>query len=247
MRNFQCLSVLLRLVLVSAIGLILSSQPAAAQPGPPIIRSIVPENGAAGFGQLITIQGSDVFVLGSTTVTFTPKGGAPSSCVFVFPSPSNSNEFYVRLGVFSAEVPPPPGCTIPSEIEPGKYKVTVTTSTGVSNKFGFQVNEKPGTPIPRKLIGFVAGLPTITSAKVGSQIGIVAYGTEGLVRAVFSQGSNQFLAVSLGAISGPNLGLASKITVPLGLSPGPTLVQVRTRVNGVKSDLSFALKLTIVP
>lgn len=235
MRRFQVLRVLLRLVLVAAVGPILMSQPVAAQPGPPVIRSIVPANAAAGIGQMITIQGSDVFVLGSTTVTFTPKdGGAPFSCAFVFSSPSNSSELYVRLD--------------PSKIAPGKYEVTVTTSVGGSNKLGFQVREKPAAPLPRRLISLAFGQPTITTAKAGTIIGILAYGidTSGAV-AVFSQGSNQFVAGALGGKSGPNLGLASRNIVPLGLSPGPTLVQVRTRVNGVNSDLSFALKLTIVP
>lgn len=245
MRRFQDLPVLLRLVLVAAVGPILMSQPVAAQPGPPIIRSIVPANAAAGSGQMITIQGSDVFVLGSTTVTFTPKdGGAPFSCAFAFSNPSNSSELYVRLKF----APLNPGCTVPSNIAPGNYEVTVTTSVGGSNKFGFQVREKPAAPLPRRLISLASGQPTITTAKVGTTIGILAYGidTSGAV-AVFSQGSNQFVAVALGGKSGPNLGLASRNTVPLGLSPGPTLVQVRARVNGVNSDLSFALKLTIVP
>ncbi len=250
MRRFQGLRVLLRLVLVVAVGPILMSQPVAAQPGQPIIRSIVPDTAAAGLGQMVTIQGSDVFVRGSTTVTFTPRdGGDPSSCVFLFAPPSNTNEIYVRLGFFQEIFPVPPGCDIvPFGLPTGKYSVRVTTSVGTSNELNFQVKEKPASPVPRRLIAFEIGGPTITTAQAGATIGILAYGIDTLrAVAVFSQGSNQFSTRALGGFSGPNLGLASLVTVPLGLSPGPALVQVRTRVNGVRSDLSFALRLTIVP
>lgn len=251
MRRFQGLRVLLRLVLVAAVGPILMSQPVAAQPGPPIIRSIVPDTAAAGLGQMITIQGSDVFVMGSTTVTFTPRdGGDPSSCVFLFAPPSNINEIYVRLGFFVVISPAPPGCDIvPFGLPTGKYGVRVTTSVGTSNELNFQVKEKPAGPVPRRLISpFEFGQPTITTAQAGTTIGILAYGIDtSRAVAVFSQGSNQFFTRALGGTTGPNFGIASLITVPLGLSPGPALVQVRTRVNGVRSEFSFALKLTIVP
>lgn len=224
---------------------VLSPSPVAGQP---IITTIVPDSAAAGFGQLVTIQGFNLLVPGSTTVTLTPQGGGPSiTCAFVFVSPSSANEIYVRFHIAFGF----PGG--PCTVSPGKYEISVTTTAGVSNPVKFQIKGKPATPVPRRLCNFsLPGCPTITSASVGSQIGIPAYGTDTvLATAVFVQGSTEIpVLLNFGADS-PALGEVSVFTVPSGLSPGTALVRLRTAVSTgappIPSDLSHALVLVVTP
>lgn len=225
-----------------ALGLaILGPHPAAAQA--PIIRTIVPGDGAAGLGQLITIQGFNLGPAGAT-VTFTANdGGAPSSCVFIFPFLSTSNELYVRLGVL--DPPAPPGCAVPSTIPIGKYKVTVTTAAGTSNEVGFQVKAKPHAPILLNLVGPLSiGCPDGVN-----QIGVRVYGTDapliaGVISAVFTQGGVEFNVGVSCTFTGAS-GLENRFILPAGLAPGTsTLIQLRSVVNGVASDLSYALRFT---
>src|SRR5262245_52933874 len=80
------------LLLACALGfLLLHTQQAQALDGnAPIIIAITPGNGAAGFGQLVTIQGFNIYNPlnpALTQVTFT-QGGIPANA-FVFSSPSN--------------------------------------------------------------------------------------------------------------------------------------------------------------
>jgi hypothetical protein len=126
---------------------------AGAQSAPPRIADIVPEH-AAGIGQLITVQGFNLSVLGPSMLTLTPVfGGSPTTCVSVLPpAPSSPNELYVRLAVFQS--PNPAGCSksIPSVIGPELYRVTVTTPGGTSNAVLLAVFKPPATPIPRRLL-----------------------------------------------------------------------------------------------
>jgi hypothetical protein len=239
------------LVLGGLVGLTL--EPVAAQPR---IVDIVPKSAAAGLGQLIVIQGFDLFPDDAPVVTLTPtSGGSPTTCAFVFPAASSPNELYVRLGVF--ELPNPPGCSnaIPSWIAPGKYRLTVTTAEGISNAIGFQVKET-AMPIPRQLLACSASgacSPGSTFSP-GSLMGIRAYGTDTSgATAVFIQGTT-VIAVPSGItfIGGGDPepsddGLVNGFEVPTGLSAGRALVRLRTTVTAIgggqpdPSSLSFGL------
>jgi hypothetical protein len=226
------------LLLACALGfLLLSTQQAKALDGnAPIIVAITPGEGAAGFGQLVTIQGFNIYnPLNPTLTQVTFTQGGITANAFVFSSPSNPNEVYVRL---------------PFTLTPGRARVRVTTLDDnlTSNAVRFRVRAKPGTPIPRKIIRLeFPSNPTITSAAPGDQIGIQAYGTDtALVTAIFRQGATELIAPLDFGADGRDIGEVSVFTVP-GLSPGPAIVQIRVTVNGANSDLSFPLLLTITP
>lgn len=246
-----------------ALVLALAAQPVAALGGQPDPSNLVPDTVAAGAGQLLTIQGFDLFVAGSTTVTLTAVGtGATNHCVFVFDAASSATELYVRLGVF--ESPNPAGCSapIPSVVPPGKYKLTVTTPAGTSPPILLKVKSKPGTPVPRRLLECPETAPcTPTSFFLpGARVGILAYGTDTVgAEAVFIQGDRVIPVTSDVALIGGGQpdpgerGVINTFVVPTGLTPGPALLRLRTSLTAIggggpdpsNSPLSFALVLEI--
>lgn len=226
-------------VLVVALLALAAGHPAPAQAlmgDEPAIRSIVPGEGAAGFGQLVTIQGFNLFdpnLPHLTEVTFT--NGATTTKAFVFEAPSTRNEVYVRIPALPADV---------------TYQVRVRTLDDnlVSAPFGFRVKSTPGVPVPRRIVDPGNGFAPITTAKRGQIIGVQAYGTD-TAGATAEFKPIGFAAVSdtaMQTFSSGTIGLVSQFTVPTGLPNGPLLVQLRVRVNGVDSDLSLALRLTII-
>lgn len=245
------------LMIVAVAGLLMVEVPGAkAQTSdPPDPETLVPKTVAAGQGQLLTIQGFNLFVPGLTTVTLWPSGGGPPNhCVVVVGAASSSEELYVRLGVF--ESVPPPGClaTIPSIVPPGKYKLTVTTPRGTSGPLGLYVKETPEAPIPRRLLYCSTSpcAPGFTFSP-GDVMGILAYGTDGVgATAVFIQGTTAMAVPSSGTFlpTSPNEhGVVNAFFVPTGLAPGPALVRLQTTVTAIgggqpdpgESPLSFAL------
>ena len=210
--------------------------PGAATAQAPVVRAFVPDSAAAGAGQMIVIQGSN---LSPATVTFTPKEwGTPCSDFIVS---GTSTEVYVRL----TNALSTPICTV----APGKYRVTVSTPVGASNEAGFVIKEKPAAPKPRSLCALTIPLlacSPLTSAGVGAGIGVLSYGVDvppSTATAVFSQGSTVIEVSPLYTIT--TIGIVHAFVVPSGLVSGTALIQMRTTVAGVSSDNSFALKLTI--
>lgn len=200
----------------------------------PRIRNLVTAQAAAGFGQLVTIQGFNIFSTatpGVTRVRITQ--GAVASDAFVFQAPSNPNEVYVRL---------------PNNLVPGNAFLTVRTTDDnlVSAPFPFRVSNTPGTPIMRDIVSVAAGNAVITSAQRGSNIGIRAYGTDTAgATAIFTQAAGQITVTSVNTFSSPTIGVVSAFTVPTTLTPGIALVQLRVRVDGVDSNSSFSMLLII--
>lgn len=128
---------------------LMTPQPTHALNGSaPIIVAITPNQAAAGFGQLVAIQGFnlfDPFNPSLTKVVFTQ--GSTSANAFLFAAvPSNANEIFVRL--------PMAGVLTPGVAT----TVTVQTSDDnlVSNAVQFTVKDKPSRPIPRRLAAFGA-------------------------------------------------------------------------------------------
>jgi hypothetical protein len=224
------------LILVAAAIKILNPEPLMAQA--PMIQAIVPEKGsAAGYGQMITIQGSNLIQLGNfaeTTVTFTNNKGDVCSDVFLFQGPSTVNELYVRILQ--------PGG--PCDIGKGKYQVTVSTPDGTSNPWEFQVKKKPEAPILRKV-----SFPGDTDCPADSStydICVQAYGTDtSNITAVFRQNGMKVLAPLISTISSATLGLTHGFKLPELTSGENALVQLGTTVNGVDSKLSLPLLFTV--
>jgi hypothetical protein len=222
-----------------ALMAVLNSAPLMVQaaPPPPVIQAIVPETTtSAGYGQMITIQGFNLiqdYISDNTTVTFTKKP-MKKGCndVFLFQPPSTANELYVRI--FN------PGGLC--DIGNGKYKVTVTTPAGTSNPWEFQVKTKPEAPIPRK-VSF-AGDPNCPLS-TDYDICVQAYGTDtASITAVFSQNGKVVSAPLIITFSSHPLGLTHGFKLPALTSGETALVQLRTTVDGIDSDLSFALLFT---
>ncbi len=258
------------LIVVGVAGLLTLGAPHARGQGggTPDPSDLVPKTVAAGIGQLLTIQGFNLYPADPSDlpiVTLTPLlGGAPNHCVFVFGAPSSSNELYVRLGVF--EDPNPPGCSapVPSVVPPGKYKLTITTAAGTSRAIGLQVKDQPESPIARRLFDCPLTSPCTQDSffMPGDRMGILAYGTDTVgATAVFIQGttaipvdSDLALAIGGGQPDPSNRGLINTFLVPTGLVPGPALVRLRTAVAAIgggspdpgQSPLSSALVFTVV-
>jgi len=200
----------------------------------PRIRNLVPAQAAAGFGQMVTIQGFDIFSTATPAVTRVrvTQGGVASDA-FVFQAPSNPNEVYVRL---------------PNNLVPGNASLTVRTTDDnlVSAPFQFSVTNTPARPIMRDIVSATAGFGVITTAPRGSNIGIRAYGTDTVgATAIFTQATGEIAVNSVNTFTSPTIGVVSVFTVPTTLTPGIALVQLRVRVDGVNSNASFSMLLNI--
>jgi hypothetical protein len=218
---------------------VLNSVPwmAQAAPPPPVIQAILPKTtSSAGYGQMITIQGFNLiqdYIFDNTTVTFTKKPMKKGcSDVFLFHPPSTANELYIRI--FN------PGGLC--DIGNGKYTVTVTTPAGTSNPWEFQVKKMPEAPIPRKV-----SFPGDPNCPLSTDydICVQAYGTDtASITAVFSQNGKEGSAPLIITFSSYAQGLTHGFKLPVLTSGETALVQLRTTVDGVDSDLSFALLFT---
>ncbi len=220
-----------QLVLSITAATLLALETSAAQP---VVKAIVPEKGAAGFGQLVTIQGFGLDLSSNPVLTFLPAlGGAAIQCSFNIPSASNTNELYIRLAINGQ-------CSLPV----GSYIMNLQTSQGSSNPYAFDVTLNPATPIVKSIFG-ATGTP-ITQAKVGDSIVVYGYGIDATsAKVILSQGATTFTVNGAGTI-GTN-GIGARVNIPAGLSPGTVLVQLGTNVGPLGNSPSNALKLTIVP
>jgi hypothetical protein len=200
----------------------------------PVIRQMTPNVGAAGYGQLVTVQGANLYKrLNPLLTQVTCVQGSMSGTAFVFPSPSKENEIFIRL---------------PFTLTPGLAAVTVTTLDDnlVSNVVMFRVRSRPGTPIPRRLVALGGAFPTITSAARGMLIGISAYGTDTVgVTVIFIQEAREISVRVRNSWSGSGIGIVSEVKVPAKLEPGPVSVRLQVTVNGVTSERSLPLSLTV--
>ena len=194
---------------------------------------MVPETGAAGVGQLVTVQGFGLALTENPVASFQPAlGGATIQCSFNFPGVSTDNELYLRLTAS--------GCTLPV----GSYLLSIKTNQGIASPYSFDVKLNPATPIVR-FIGNIQGSP-ITAARTGDTIVVYGYGIDAVnAKVVLGQGANT-QTVSAGGIGGP-LGMGAKIVIPAGFTPGTLLVQLQAHVGPSGSSPSNALKLTLVP
>ncbi len=204
------------------------------------ITSVVPAPAAAGFGQLITLFTAGA-PAGMPTATFTQ--GETTFGGFVFESPSHENEYFVRL---------------PLDLGTGPATVRLGFVGGSSSgDFPLTVATTPGTPQARFVLGMggegeggcgsLLSTTPVTGIERGHQIAISAYGIDTTgARAVFTQGDTSIeVGVTPCAVSGSAYGIAAVFTVPSSLVSGPVTVQVGTTVNGVPSDLSNPLYLTV--
>ncbi len=225
-------------IIVAAALAVLNPNFSFAQAQTPVIEDILPEKGAAaGHGQLITIQGLNLIKnsdLGATTVTFTSKKTGDCSDVFIFPSPSTSDELYVRL--FNSGGP--------CDIGKGKYTVTVSTPDGTSNLWPYQVKSKPEAPILRKVL--FPGEPGCPEDPPEIDICVQAYGTDtSHITAVFRQEHMKISVPLFMTVTSPTFGLVHGFKLPELTSGETASVQLFTTVNEVASKLSSPLEFTV--
>ena len=218
-------------ILPISAATLLALEAYAAQP---VVKAIFPEKGAAGFGQLVTIQGFGLDLSDNPLITFQPAlGGAAIHCSFNIPGASNTNELYIRLTIVNQ-------CSLPV----GSYIMNIQTNQGSTNPYAFDVVLNPATPIVKSIFS-AAGAP-ITNAKVGDSITVYGYGIDVInAKVIFSQGTTTFTVNAAGIIG--TSGVGAKVNVPAGLSPGAVLVQLGTNIGSSGNSPSNALKLTIIP
>lgn len=231
MRTARFIATLLLAILV----LSLISQPAAALGGKkPVIRSIVPYSAAAGIGQMVTIQGFNIYTQSHpslTVVTVTQKN-VPYSA-FLVQGPSNDNEIYVRL---------------PDALAAGSSKITIQTLDDnlVSAPFALAISAKPQPPVLRKMVS-LDDYSTITQASPGEDVGIQCFGTDTAGgTAVFTQGATSVSVPLENTISFGLIGMVSVYTVPASFVPGAALVQIKLTTAHGTGKLSFGLLFTVV-
>ena len=102
----------------------------------PVIKAIVPQSAAAGFGQLVTLQGFGLDLINNPVINFQPVlGGATIHCSFNIPVASNTNELYIRRASNSPSCVVPVdnyNVVIPAGFSPGTVLVQLKTSIGVA-------------------------------------------------------------------------------------------------------------------
>lgn len=102
---------------------------------PPIIERVVPASGPAGtaYPLQVTIEGRN-FADSANTVTFGP--------VTLRGQPSSENG--TRIVVHLPKEMPATGEAPPAVLQPGTYRITVSTVAGESNAVVFQLTPEPG-------------------------------------------------------------------------------------------------------
>lgn len=201
----------------------------------PRIVKLVPSPAADGTGQLLTIQGFNLYDPSNPALTqVSITQGDLTALASVSSGPSNPNEVYVRL---------------PTALSAGAATLFLRTTDDnlVSAPSPFTITAVPAPPEPRSLVAMASGFPVLTSAARGSEIGIPAYGVDSRsATAIFIQGATPIFMKSLGSSNDKEKGVINKFRVPSTLAPGKVLVQLRVTVDGVSSDPSFALLLNVL-
>ena len=105
---------------------------------PPIIERVVPASGPAGtaYPLRVTIEGRN-FADSANTVTFGP--------VTLRGQPAGENG--TRIVVHLPKEVPATGEAPPAVLQPGTYRITVTTAAGESNAVVFQLTPEPGAKL----------------------------------------------------------------------------------------------------
>lgn len=213
----------------------------------PDINAALPDTAAAGFGQMITLEGADFPA--SPTVSFTQ--GATTLNGFVYAA--GSSQIVVRL----------PTSGLSSSVGGVPTTVEVSGSGVTSNAVNILTRIQPGTPLVIQMqegswTGSCtpAGLTATDGTLVIGSGGVIAVQAYGLdtssaeIRLV--QGSNTWTRSSLCAFYAPS---AAYVQLPGAadlsdtgaavLADGAAQVQVRTTVNGVPSAWSAPIAVTI--
>jgi hypothetical protein len=223
---------------------------AAASGSSPVIKAIVPSTAADGYGQLVTLQGSNLPVFGRALFAQGPTWVDG----FIFQSPSSPTAVFVRLPIANFQ----------PVLSPGPARVRLTDGAMYSNSAELTVSLTPGTPVLRSIVatierplhapdgdpcgGGIASTTPITGVTSGvGGVAVSAFGTDTSgATVVFTQGTSVTEVASACWFSNATLGVASVVPVPT-LTPGvPVTVQIRTTVKGVSSALSVPVVTVMV-
>jgi len=112
-----------------------STRAAEDRPVPPALERVVPASGPAGvaYPLRVTLEGRH-FADSANVVTFGPMAlrGLPSS------------ESGTRIVLFLPKESPAVGEAPPAVLQPGTYRLTVSTAAGESNALAFELKPEPG-------------------------------------------------------------------------------------------------------
>jgi len=174
-----------------------------------IINSVSPSVNGAGQGFAV-VRGTLLPTPSSSTVILS-NGVTTDTSSFIFPSPSTTSTYYVRL---------------PFGFPPGPATLQIQSGATLTNAFPITVSATPGAPVITNI--FDSGFFVTSSVSAGQEIYIQADGvdTSGSV-ARFQQGSTIIDVASTQATSSSALGLAVRIFAPTGLTSGTVDVSVR--------------------
>ncbi len=185
---------------------------AGTMQSPGVITGTIPGSGTSGFGQMITINGTD-FPAGAT-VEFS-QGGPPIPAQFTYSS--GSTRFVVRS--------PDSGVTV------GPVDITVTSSLGTSASFPYTFTATPAAPV---ITSPLAG----ANLTLGAAVLVEAHGMDtnsSRYEIELIQNSDTLSIKGLSTSGGPN-GLPANIaTIPIGTpwSVGSATIRMRIGDGGV--------------
>ncbi len=205
----------------------------------PTIVSVVP--GEAAPGQVFTVQCFaclDPAHPELTEVRLTEALTGKTVVTQVLTGPTSREFLYVQ---------------VPAGLAGGTWKVRIKTLDDQlvsDDPWGLRIRSKPGTPIPTGVIDITFGGAHLTEVRRGQIVGIPAYGLTTDSNSVLAQWI-QLLAEPrpdpiIALSSSPALGMVALAVVPNDLQLGTALVQLRVRIAGVNSDLSFALRVQVI-
>ena len=222
---------------VDAIALVCS----ALTPAGPVITSVSPAAPvAAGFGQMLTINGTSLPATGAGDVLFN-QGGADIAAQYVWNA--SATRVIARLPMLAVGTPT-------------TVRLKNPAGTISSNSFPITISATPAAPVITAVLNGCAGSP-ITSIAPGAPFGITADGldTSGARIDWTNTATGQVLTQSfLAATGGPSGSVCVFPTSPTAspanigaptLSTGTWRVQIATVVNAVSSALSNGVLLTV--
>jgi hypothetical protein len=218
----------------------------------PTIASVTPSTAAAGFGQTITLNVSDLTTLDNISVRF--SDGTTNATGFLFPSPSTAQNIFVRLPFVGDNN----GTT--TNLAPGNLTITLLNGQTQLATGNVTLSQAPGTPVLRYLMalstpsspdnacGTLVSTAPITVIAAGQGIAASAFGVDTTGATLsFSQGNlAPFFASTTCSDSNSGIGIAPVFTVPAQVSGGPVNVSIRTLVNDSSSAFSTPITLNAV-
>ncbi len=219
----------------------------------PTISSVRPSTAAAGFGQTVALDVSNLTTLSNVSVTF--SDGTTTNRGFVFQSASSPQRLVVRLPFVGDNN----GTT--TNLNTGNLTIALLNGAQQLATGQMILSTTPGAPVIQFIMGLsippadnnnfcgvLSSTASITNISRGQGIAVSTLGVDTTGSTlVFTQGTNPAIQVaSTCTYSSSGFGIAPVFTVPLGLANGPVSVTIFTSVNDISSPASAPINLTVV-